>query len=91
MATGDVVVDRSFKGIVISNGVITVTGTAILDPDPEGVSAAMQVVTRIDDKDYMLVNLFSDGNYAFSEDEDEEKPETIKVSDLIVYENWREE
>ena len=91
VATGDVIVDRSFRGIVISNGVITVTGTAILDPDPEGVSAAMQVVTRIDDKEYMLVNLFSDGNYAFSEEEEEEGPENIKVSDLIVYENWREE
>lgn len=92
LASGDVIVDHNFKGIIIAGGTIFVQGGVTIEYDSDGVSEAMQIGTFLDDGTAStVVNLFVDGSYVYNTDETSVGGALVKTADLVRYENWSKE
>lgn len=91
VASGDVIVDRNFKGIIIAGGDVRIQGVGSLVSDPEGVSRAMQITGEISTGEFMALNLFVDGSYVFNENPTGASGGTVSVGELVRYENWSKE
>lgn len=92
LASGDVIADHNFKGIIIAGGTIYVQGGITIEYDSDGVSEAMQIDTFLDDGTAStVVNLFVEGNYVYNGDESLVGGALVKTADLVRYENWSKE
>ena len=92
VASGDLLVDHNFKGIIISGGTVTVQGGVNVEADTDGVSEAMQIDTVLDDGTAStVVNLFVEGSYVYNEEEMTAGGVLVKTADLVRYENWSKE
>lgn len=92
VASGDVVVDHNFKGIIIAGGTITVQGGVTIESDADGVSEAMQIDTVLQSGAVStVVNLFVEGNYVYNEEAANVGGVLVKTADLVKYENWSKE
>lgn len=92
IATGDVIVNTNFNGLIISGGSVYVQNGANVTADPEGVSIALQA------DQCRVLDCFVDGEgLAGSGDSDEdsegtpEADDTITTDSLVSYRNWQKE
>lgn len=95
VSLGNVTVKNDFKGLIIAKGNITVEagGSVTIEPlDSDTFSNILQ--TKIDelsvDRDYYLLNIFTDGiNYVNSGNAvNDMGTERVSFIDLITYERW---
>lgn len=90
IATGDVKVSVNYKGMILSGGQIFVTNSAVVEPDPDAVSLALQADNG------RLLECFWEGKSITggpapapspgAEDSDE-----IATDELVVYRNWKKD
>ena len=90
IATGDINVNCSFKGTIITLGKIKVNGSQnIVNED---VEIMKHLLTAQIDDEKRLYDIFNNGSsYLVSgiiAGEEAKKPENISYSDIIKYENW---
>ena len=91
VATGDVIVQSDFTGIIIAKGNIILQNNVQLKSDPAGVSAALQKNCTVhSNSSHYCVNLFLEGHaLAVSSTEGSGgSGETVEIEDLIGYRNW---
>lgn len=92
IATGDVIVNTNFRGLIISGGSVYVQNGANITSDPEGVSIALQA-----DHCKVLDCFVESEALAGSADSDEdpgdatEADDTITTDSLVSYRNWQKE
>ena len=90
IATGDINVNCSFKGTIITLGKIKVNGSQNIAN--EDVEIMKHLLTAQIDDEKRLYDIFNNGSsYLVSgiiAGEEAKKPENISYSDIIKYENW---
>ncbi len=90
IATGDVRVNRNYRGMILSGGQIFVTNSAVLEPDPDAVSLALQADSG------RLLACFWEGKKIAGEgtptpSPGEEESEVVGTDELVVYRNWKKD
>lgn len=98
IATGNVLVDSNFKGLIIAKGNVTLKAGGSITASPEDVAKAIQIegkvsgITKcpmdflVSGSDYVL-----SGAVGAAAQPGTNTGETINSSDLVVYENWTKE
>lgn len=80
IATGDVVVERSFNGLIISKGVVTIKNDAIVTAMPQEVfDLICHTPVRTVFRDYRGFGIYLT----------DEKNDTLDIGSLITTENWK--
>ncbi len=96
VASGDIYVDKNFKGLAIAGGNIYIcAGCTSIEYSPADVIQAMRAkvsdsATGNDIYAYEIFGASGELSYANSGDETAED-ETVELSDLILYQNWKKE
>lgn len=92
IATGDVWVHASFRGMILSGGQIFVTNSAVLEPDPDAVSLALQADNG------QLLECFWEGKSMTgvpggspTPAPGEEETDVVGTDELVVYRNWKKD
>lgn len=97
IATGNVLVDTNFKGLIIAKGNVTLKAGGSITASPEDVAKAIQIegteggITKcpmdflVSGSDYVLSGAVGAAVTPGTADE------TINSSDLVIYENWTKE
>ncbi|RDY31970.1 hypothetical protein [Lachnotalea glycerini] len=94
IATGDVVIAKNFTGLVIAKGTITIeSGANIIQSNEEDLTKILQCTSSDDEDSKRVIEYFVNGsNYILNGtgigSSDILEEDFIKVSDLIVNENW---
>ena len=88
IATGDVKVTVSYKGMILSGGQIFVTNAAVVEPDPDEVSLALQA-----DNGRLLACFWEGRSFAETPGESASSGTNgvIATDALVVYRNWKKE
>ncbi|MBQ8199553.1 MAG: hypothetical protein IJZ76_09020 [Lachnospiraceae bacterium] len=96
VASGDIYMDRDFKGLAIAGGNIYIcTGCSSVEYSPSDVIQAMRAkvhdsASGNDIYAYEIFGASGEISYAISGSEVAED-EAVELSDLIVYQNWKKE
>lgn len=90
IATGDVRVNRNYRGMILSGGQIFVTNSAVLEPDPDAVSLALQADSG------QLLACFWDGKGIAgggtpTPSPGAEESDVVGTDELVVYRNWKKD
>ncbi len=83
VATGDVVVNTAYTGIIIAQGDVTVSGLGSLNAQADDVRAAMQATVGTTQMSVLFTN---EGESAISDDSNTIQKDS--VTDYVTYENW---
>ena len=90
VATGDVKVNRNYKGMILSGGQIFVTSSARIEPDPDAVSLALQADSG------RLLECFWEGKSIAgvpggtpTPSPGAEESDVVATDELVVYRNWK--
>ncbi|MEG1848277.1 MAG: hypothetical protein RRX92_08755 [Lachnospiraceae bacterium] len=93
IATGDVVVNKNYKGLILTDQKITLADNVLVESAEADVKAALKLHTEVDGKVYNLMGFLWDGAefLNISDKDDVTATESVQLEDLIVYENWSKE
>lgn len=90
IATGNVVIQKDFSGLILANGTVTVKEGVKVTPASEKVRNLLRSHVEIGGTTYNLIGFLRDGkemlnavgNFAGGNDA------SVQLSDLVIYENW---
>ncbi|MDE7238818.1 MAG: hypothetical protein K2N41_03800, partial [Lachnospiraceae bacterium] len=90
IATGNVKVSVNYKGMILSGGQIFVTNSAVVEPDPDAVSLALQADSG------RLLECFWEGKSiagmpAPAPSPGAEEGDVVATDELVVYRNWKKD
>lgn len=102
LATGDVVLNGNWNGIIICKGTLTISGNATLTSDAALTDAALRLECKLQDasgnaltdtegnqKTFAVLNLFRGGEeYSSGSQQDDNAVNMNDVRNCIAYENW---
>ena len=91
IAKKDVVVDRKFKGTIITDGQIRITNGADISCSADDVSAALGLTYTQEDKTFSVANMFTEGADMIASKAAESTNDSLPTIDsakLITYSNW---
>ena len=91
IAKKNVVVDRKFKGTIITDGQIRITNGADISCSADDVSAALGLTYTQGDKTFSVANMFTEGADMLASnaaDSTDDSLPTIDSAKLITYSNW---
>lgn len=91
IATGDVLVSSNFDGLILSNGTITIANNVSVSANNSNVKEALRLTTVEGGTTYSVIEFLRDGTDILTVDGSEERPESVQLADLVVYENWKKE
>ena len=89
IATGDVVVDADFTGLILTDGTITLSNGVSLSANQELVREALESSVTLDGVTWNVIGFLRDGSdllnlIGSTSDQDNE----TAIGQLVVYENW---
>lgn len=90
IATGDIEVKASYSGMILSGGQIFVTNSAVIGPDPDAVSLALQADSG------RLLECFWEGKSIAGAPGGTPTPgpgadDVVATDELVVYRNWKKD
>lgn len=90
ISTGDVTVEKSFKGTIIAAGNIYLRDNANVEPDNEAVLKAMTLSKVVGNTEFHVTD-FLRGGEGYLDGSGKPYDAEIDLGDLITYENWQKE
>ncbi len=88
IATGDVLINSDFHGLLIVNGEVSLANNIRVISNDAYVKRAMRATTTEGGVDYTVINFLWDGTDFINDDESGNTGTTVRLSDLVVFENW---
>lgn len=89
IATGDVHIDSDFTGLILSNGVVTLSQGVSISANQTLVREATDLSAEIDGINWNVIGFFWDGNELINAmGQDDTTIGSVSLSDLVIYENW---
>lgn len=89
IATGDVHIDSDFTGLILSNGVVTLSQGVSISANQTLVREATDLSAEIDGTNWNVIGFFWDGNELINAmGQDDSTIGAVSLSDLVIYENW---
>lgn len=91
IATGDVKVSVNYRGMILSGGEIFVTNSAVIEPDPDAVSLALQADGG------QLLECFWEGRTIVTSpgtptpSPGAEESDVVATDELVIYRNWKKD
>jgi hypothetical protein len=91
IATGDVLVNSNFEGLILSNGVVTLADNVSVISNNAYVKEALRLTAEEGGTTYSVIEFLRDGTDLLKIEGTDEEYESVKLADLVVYENWKKE
>ena len=89
IATGDVIVDEDFKGLIIADGTITIKDGINVEVASDAVKNALKASAEIDGTIWNVVGFLWDGSEMLNSISGvADDGSSVEMSDLVIYENW---
>lgn len=91
IATGDVQVNSNFSGLILSNGIVTLSNNVNVNANNGYVKESLRLSATEGGTYYSVIGFLRDGTDLLTLDGSEEEHDSVKLANLVVYENWKKE
>ena len=91
IATGDVTVNKDFRGTILAGGKITLGENVKVQPDREAVLHVLTYSAQTRSKEFHVTDFLRGGEGYLRGDSKVYTESDINLGDLIVYENWQKQ
>jgi len=91
IATGNVQVNSNFQGLILSNGIVTLADNVSVTSSNAEVKEALRLTATVDGTTYSVIEFLRDGTDLLNVEDADGEYESVKLADLVVYENWKKE